>query len=109
MPILLFVVSATKRLEVPAAFWIWKAVVESVPFALTITEPVVPLPPVAPPCKTKFPPLFAPVPLWPATTLRLLPVPDDAWSTLMVRLDPLPNDRSAEAAVVVPTDKVLLK
>ena len=28
IPILVLVVSATKRLEVPAVFWIWKAVVE---------------------------------------------------------------------------------
>ena len=29
IPIRLLVVSATKRLSVPAAFWIWKAAVES--------------------------------------------------------------------------------
>src|SRR3989338_2996890 len=43
IPILVFVVSATNRLLVPAAFWIWKAVAESAEFLNNAAPPFVKL------------------------------------------------------------------
>ena len=70
-----FVVSALSSVEVPAAFWIRKAVAESLlACGLIITlPPEVPLAPFAPPLITTSPPLPVPLPFEPIT-VSLLPL-----------------------------------